>query len=167
MARFGIRTKLFDHLSIAKLNSNWLLLGTSNARPVAEFDRLTYYRGVDTVVWCIDPRQHYYEVKHKHRTFYKYTKQHPLNPSMAEVKIATPYFSYGGHFRTGYLQMEYLGSLRINIVRMSESASIIVGVSSGDFSFTHRILPVQIKLDSLYKYCYNLMVLINGGPLEI
>lgn len=167
MARFGIRTGLFDHLTIVKLNSNWLLLGISNARPVVQFGRLTYYRGVDTITWLIASMEYRYEVGHKHRTVYKYTKRHMIIHNTTEIAIETPYFSYHGHFRTGYLQMEYLGPLWISIIRTSDSDPIIVDVNSGDFHFTHKILPVQMKMDFLYRYCYNLMVLINGGPLEI
>ena len=167
MARFGIRTKLFDYLTIAKLNSNQLLLGISNARPVVQFERLAYHRGVDTIAWIIASMEYRYEVKHKHRTVYKYAKRRKVITSTTETTIETPYFRYRGYFQTGYLEMEYLGPLWISIIRTSESAHIIVDVNSGDFSFTHEILPVQMKLGSLYKYCYNLMVLINGGPLEI
>lgn len=170
MARAGVKNELFDCLGWQRLSSsNWLLLGIQNCH-MDIGDTISYHKGTDSIIWYLlraEIRRGYgCEIKHKNRDVYTYEFRILLQTESC-VSVTTPYFSYEGDESAKFISMRYLGTKEISIRRHGKDVPLIITVKSGPYVKYRKVQPPKMTLVEMYRYCYNLMVLINGGPLEI
>lgn len=175
MARPGIKTSLFDYLARRRLrSSNVLLLGVNNAYPVLTREdsnvvNSIHYYGADTeTIWIIRRLGSFsslvYEVKRKNLSVYKY-----MGAGVSDrTWIQTPRLDFTFH-KNGEMRMVYNGRMSIFIQRVVSHHMLKVIVTVKHRAIRRRLrLPFSAETDwiALYKYCYDLLIQINGGPLE-
>lgn len=166
MARAGVKNELFDCLARRQLCApNILLLGVNNAYPVIRPKSIAYYNANSESLWSYRLFRHYrsikYQIKHRGQVVYSY-----IEGFSGEMSIKTPKLHYR-FSESADVSMIYTGNTTIEIQR------IMLNILKIQVTIRHMAIKRLLRLPSnvqedwfgLYKYCYDLMVLINGGPL--